>query len=130
MFSEGRKEGRKEGLMSDSVHNPVWTSCKDAAGIAGTLLSILTSFICFLFKANGPFVLFFDINLLDSEKQDISYGCIWGLVTASDFPFPSLFLTIWIATGTHVQFVQKGKGKKEDMCDLKFYACIGYFIFA
>jgi hypothetical protein len=64
--------------MSDSVHNPVWTSCKDAAGIAGTLLSILTSFICFSFKANGPFVLFLDINLLDSEKQDTSYGCIWG----------------------------------------------------
>lgn len=39
MFSEGRKEGRKEGLMSDSVHNPVWTSCKDAAGIAGNIFA-------------------------------------------------------------------------------------------
>uniref|UniRef100_A0A2K2CAD6 Bidirectional sugar transporter SWEET n=1 Tax=Populus trichocarpa TaxID=3694 RepID=A0A2K2CAD6_POPTR len=25
--------------MSDSVHNPVWTSCKDAAGIAGNIFA-------------------------------------------------------------------------------------------
>jgi len=30
----------KEGLMSDSIPNPVWTTCKDAAGIAGDLLSL------------------------------------------------------------------------------------------
>lgn len=26
--------------MSDSIPNPVWTTCKDAAGIAGDLLSL------------------------------------------------------------------------------------------